>query len=134
MNIALIAHDSKKELITQLCISYEQILSQHSLFATAPTANVICENTNLEIYRFLSGYSGGDVQIASRVAYDEIDLVIFFIDHLDSASKDLDVSILLRSCDVHNVPIATNIATAEVLIHGLEHGDFGWRDIIHAKN
>ena len=134
MNIAFLAHDTKKELITQLCISYEQILSEHSLYATAPTANVISEDTNLQFYRFLSGYAGGDVQIAARVAYDEIDLVIFFIDHKDPASKDPGVATLLRYCDIHNVPIATNIASAEVLIHGLEHGDFGWRDIIKEQN
>lgn len=133
MNIAFIAQNSKKEQMVQLCIAYEQILSQHNLFATSPTANIISENTNLKFYRFLSGYTGGVVQIASRVSYNEMDLVFFFIDHLDKASKEYDVASLLRMCDVHNVPIATNMATAEVLIHGLNHGDLAWRDIVNPK-
>ncbi|MGN0181520.1 MAG: methylglyoxal synthase [Candidatus Ornithomonoglobus sp.] len=130
MNIAFIAHDNKKELIVQLCIAYEDILSRHNLFATAPTANVIMRNSSLKVHKFLSGYDGGDVQIASRVAYGEIDLVIFIMDHDDNCANDSDVSVLMRQCDIHNVPIATNTATAEVMIHGLEHGDFAWRDII----
>ncbi|MGN0164339.1 MAG: methylglyoxal synthase [Candidatus Ornithomonoglobus sp.] len=130
MNIAFIAHDNKKELIAQLCTAYEDILSKHNLFATAPTANVIMKNSGLKVRKFLSGYDGGDVQIASRVAYGEIDLVIFIMDHDDDCANDSDVSVLMRQCDIHNVPIATNIATAEIMIHGLEHGDFAWRDII----
>lgn len=133
MNIALIAHGGKKESIIQFCIAYEEILKQHILIATSPTANVIMQNSNLRPFRVLSGYSGGDVQIASRVAYDEIDLVVFLIDHEDEWANDTDVSILLRQCDIHNVPVATNIATAEVLIRGLQQGDFGWREIIHGK-
>ncbi|MDD6762308.1 MAG: methylglyoxal synthase [Clostridiales bacterium] len=130
MNIALIAHDSKKELMVQLCIAYEGILSKNSLFATSPTANIIMKNTGLTVHKFLPGYDGGGVQIASRVAYGEIDLVIFILDHDDNGAMDSDVSVLMRQCDIHNVPIATNIATAEVMIHGLEHGDFAWRDIL----
>lgn len=133
MNIAFIAHDNKKEQMVQLCIAYERIFAQHSLYATSPTANIICENTGLQVYRFLSGYAGGDVQIAARVVYNEIDMVIFLIDHNDSASKDSDVSALLRACDMNNIPLATNIASAEVLIHGLEHGDLGWREIVNPK-
>ena len=133
MNIAFIAHNSKKELLVELCIAYEKVLAQHNLFATGPTANVISENTSLKVYRFLSGYDGGDVQISTRERYNEIELVLFFIDHNDPAATDNDVAVLLRSCDSMNVPIATNLATAEVLIHGLENGDFMWRDIIHEK-
>lgn len=130
MNIALIAHDGKKESIIQFSIAYEEILKRHVLIATSPTASVIMRNTNLKVYNVLSGYYGGDVQIASRIAYNEIDLVIFLLDHDDPMASDRDVSILLQQCDIHNIPVATNIATAEVLIRGLQQGDFEWRDII----
>lgn len=130
MNIAFIAHDSKKELLVQLCIAYEGTLSEHNLFATMPTANVIMRNTNLSVHCFLSARDGGNEQISARVAYGEIDLVIFMIDHEDAAAEDADVYALLRQCDANNVPIATNTAAAEVMIHGLENGDFAWRDIV----
>lgn len=133
MNIAMVAHNNKKELLVQFCIAYKGILSQHSLYATGTTAKVVSENTGLNIYKFLPGSEGGDQQIGARVAYNEIDLVIFFRDPLDAASYEPDVSYLLRLCDMHNIPIATNGATAEVLIHGLERGDFAWRDIVNPK-
>ncbi|MCX7714712.1 MAG: methylglyoxal synthase [Clostridia bacterium] len=133
MNIALIAHDKKKELMVQFCIAYKGILSKHMLFATATTGKLIIENTGMNVYRFLSGPQGGDQQIGARIAYNEIDLVLFFRDPLTPENYEPDVSSLIRLCDMYNIPIATNAATAEVLIHGLERGDLDWRDILNPK-
>ena len=134
MNIALIAHDKKKELMIQFCIAYSGILSRHSLFATGTTGKLVSENTGLNIYRFLPGPQGGDQQIGARIAYNEVDLVLFFRDPLTAQPHEPDVSALFRLCDVHNIPLATNVATAEVLIKGLERGDLDWRDIVNPKN
>ena len=134
MNIALIAHDKKKELMVQFCIAYKGILAKHNLCATGTTGGLIMEATGLDVHRFLSGPQGGDQQIGARIAYDEIDLVLFFRDPLTAMPHEPDVQALLRLCDVHNVPVATNVATAEVLVCGLERGDFAWRDIVNPKN
>ena len=127
MNIALIAHDVKKELMDQFCIAYSGILSQHNICATGTTGKLVSEATGLEITRFLSGPQGGGEQIASRIAYNEIDMVLFFRDPITAKPNEPNDMTILRLCDVHNIPIATNIATAEVLIHGLERGDLDWR-------
>lgn len=134
MNIAFIAHDKKKELMVQFCIAYKGILEKHSLFATDNTGKMIIENTGMTVYRFLSGSQGGDQQIGARVAYNEIDLVLFFRDPLTPEKHEPDITNLLKLCDMHNIPVATNLATAEVLIHGLERGDMDWRDIVNPKN
>ncbi|HIZ16482.1 MAG TPA: methylglyoxal synthase [Firmicutes bacterium] len=126
MNIALTAHDAKKELLVQFCIAYCGILSRHSICATGATGKIVSEATGLDIQRYLSGPQGGDQQIASRISCDEIDMLIFFCDPNKSDMRDLDI---LRLCDVHNIPYATNIATAEMLIHGLSRGDLDWRNI-----
>ena len=131
MHIALIAHDSKKELMIQFCIAYCGILSRHRLCATATTGKLISEATGLQIQKYLSGAQGGDQQIASRIGCDEIDLLLFFRDPLTKGDFGPNDANLLRLCDVHNVPVATNIATAEVLIHGLERGDMDWRNIVN---
>ncbi len=131
MHIALIAHDSKKELMIQFCIAYCGILSRHRLCATATTGKLISEATGLQIQKYLSGAQGGDQQIASRIGCDEIDLLLFFRDPLTKGDFEPNDANLLRLCDVHNVPVATNIATAEVLIHGLERGDMDWRNIVN---
>lgn len=127
MNIAIIAHDVKKELMVQFCIAYSGILSQHNLCATGTTGRVVSEATGLKITRFLSGSQGGGEQISSRIAYNEIDMVLFFRDPITAKTSEPNDITILRLCDVHNIPIATNIATAEVLIHGLERGDLDWR-------
>ncbi|MGN0174501.1 MAG: methylglyoxal synthase [Acutalibacteraceae bacterium] len=127
MNIALIAHDAKKELIVQFCIAYSGILAQHNICATGTTGKLVAEATGLEITRFLSGSQGGGEQIASRISYNEIDMVLFFRDPVTAKPNEPNDITILRLCDVHNIPIATNIATAEVLIHGLERGDLDWR-------
>ena len=134
MNIAIIAHDSKKELMVQFCIAYCGILSRHNLCATGTTGKLVSEATGLEIQRFLSGSHGGDQQIASRIACNEIDLLLFFRDPMTSKTHEINEMNMLRLCDVHNIPVATNIATAEVLIHGLERGDLDWRNIVNPKS
>ncbi len=133
MNIALIAHDSKKELMTQFCIAYCGILSKHSLCATGTTGKLVAEATGLDIEKYLSGSQGGAQQIGSRIACDEIDLLLLFRDPLNPKPGEPNETNLLRLCDVHNIPVATNIATAEALIHGLERGDLDWRDIVNPK-
>ena len=133
MNIALIAHDSKKELMTQFCIAYCGILSKHSLCATGTTGKLVAEATGLNIERYLSGSQGGAQQIGSRIACDEIDLLLVFRDPLNPKPGEPNETNLLRLCDVHNIPVATNIATTEALIHSLERGDLDWRDIVNPK-
>ena len=133
MNIALIAHDSKKELMVQFCIAYSGILSRHSICATGTTGKLVKEATGLNIQTFLSGTQGGDQQIAARIACNEIDLLLYFRDPISAKEREPNEANLLRLCDVHNIPVATNIATAEVLIHGLERGDLDWRNIVNPK-
>ena len=133
MNIALIAHDKKKELMIQFCIAYKGILEKHMLCATGTTGSLVSEATGLTIHRFLSGPQGGDQQIAARIAYNEIDLVLFFRDPLTAENYEPDVLNVLRLCDIHNIPVATNVATAEVLILGLDKGYLDWRDIVNPK-
>ena len=133
MNIALIAHDMKKELMVQFCIAYKPILKNHTLYATGTTGGLVAEATGLPVHRFLSGPQGGDQQIGARIAYNEIDLVLFFRDPLTAQPHEPDVNALFRLCDVHNIPLATNVASAEVLIKGLERGDLDWRNIVNPK-
>lgn len=130
MNIALIAHDSKKELMVQFCIAYCGILSRHNLCATSTTGKMIAEATGLRIQRYLAGSQGGAQQIASRISCNEIDMLLFFRDSLSPKAHEPNDMNLLRLCDMHNIPFATNIASAEILIHGLERGDLDWRDIV----
>ena len=127
MNIALIAHDAKKELMVQFCIAYCGILSRHNICATGTTGKLVANATGLNITRFLSGPQGGGEQIASRIGCNEIDMVLFFRDPLTAKPTESKDMTILRLCDVHNIPVATNIATGEVLIHGLNRGDLDWR-------
>lgn len=130
MNIALIAHDTKKELMVQFCIAYCGVLSRHNLLATGTTGKLVQDATGLDIIKFLSGSQGGSQQLASRIGCDEIDLLLLFRDPLSRKPDEPDDSALLRLCDVHNIPVATNIATAEALIHALERGDLDWREML----
>ena len=133
MTIALIAHDSKKELMVQFCIAYCGILSRYNLVATGSTGKTVEEATGLSIVKFLSGSQGGSQQIAARIGCDEIDLLLMFRDPMGAKDGEPDEQVLLRLCDVHNIPVATNIATAEMLIHSLERGDLDWREIVKNK-
>ena len=132
MNIAIIAHDNKKELMVQFCTAYCGILARHTLCATATTGQQIAEATGLNIHRFLSFTHGGGQQIAARIAYNEIDLVLCFNDP-SAKSIHEDVLYIARLCDQNNVPFASNVATAEMLILGLARGDLDWRDIVNPK-
>lgn len=131
MNIALIAHDTKKELMVQFCIAYCGVLSKHNLCATGTTGKMVAEATGLNVQRYLSGSQGGDQQIAARISCNEIDLLLFFRDPISVKPHEPNDMNLLRLCDVHNIPVATNIANAEALIHALERGDLDWRDIVN---
>lgn len=130
MNIAMIAHDKKKNDIVMLAIAYTQVLKNHKIFATGTTGKLISEATGLEIFRFKSGPLGGDQQIGAMVADNDIDLVIFFRDPLTAQPHEPDVSALLRLCDVHNIPLATNLATGEIMMMALSRGDMDWRNTI----
>ena len=134
MNIALIAHDKKKELMVQFCIAYSGILAKHNILATGVTGKMVAEATGLKVHRFYAGSQGGDQQIAARLQYNEIDMLLFFRDPITAKANEPSAANLLRLCDENNNPVATNIATAEVLIHGLERGDLDWRNIINPKN
>ena len=119
--------------MVQFCIAYCGILSRHKLLATGTTGKLVSEATGLTIQRFLSGAQGGDQQIASLIACNEIDLLIVFRDPLTPKPHEPDEAGLLRLCDVHSIPAATNIATAEALIHSLGRGDLDWRELVHTK-
>ena len=131
MNIALIAHNSKKELMIQFCTAYCNIFKKHTLLATSTTGRLISEATGLRIHCFLPGSHGGMEQIMARIACDEVDLLLFFRDPLRAGPDEPSSIDILRLCDVHTVPVATNIATAEALVHGLERGDLAWREYLH---
>ena len=134
MNITLMAHDKKKELMVQFCTAYKSILSKHSISATATTGRLVAEATGLPVSLFLSKNQGGHQQINARIAYNEIDLVLLFTDPNKSDPwEDQQVVQTLHLCDAHNVPMATNLATAEMLILGLQRGDLDWREMIRRK-
>ncbi|MDR1392248.1 MAG: methylglyoxal synthase [Clostridiales bacterium] len=133
MNIALAAHDEKKDLMVEFCMAYTAILKKHNLCATGTTGNIITNLTSLNVERFLVGKQGGTEQIGSRISFNEIDMLIFFRVSSDVVSNDPSVSILLKLCDNYNVPFATNLATAEVLVRALERGELDWRDVVNPK-
>lgn len=132
MNIALLAHDRKKELMVQFCIAYCGILSAHNICATNTTGRLVAEATGLPITLYLTCSQGGSQQIGARITYNEIDLVLFFADPSGHES-DMDVHSIQRLCDQYNIPFASNVATAEVLIQGLKAGALDWRDIVNPK-
>ena len=134
MNIAIMAHDRKKELLVQFCMAYRGILAEHYICATNTTGRLVSEATGLPITLYMSCNQGGSQQIGSRVAYNELDLVLFFCDPTLSEEYHGSVMEIARLCDQQSVPFATNIATAEVLIHGLKRGDLDWRDIVNPKD
>lgn len=133
MNIALIAHDKKKDALVQFSMAYEPILEKHTLYATGTTGKRIMEETALNIHRFQSGPLGGDQQIGAMVATDDMDAIVFFRDPLTSQPHEPDISALMRLSDVYQIPLATNMATAELLMHALQRGELAWRQIIKDK-
>ncbi len=122
MKIALIAHDKKKSLMIDLCKEFEDVLNKHDLFATGTTGKLIMEKTNLIVTRMASGPLGGDQQIGSLVAKEEIDMVIFLRDPLTAQPHEPDVSALLRLCDVFNIPLATNHRSAHIMLSAIKVG------------
>ncbi len=128
MNIGLVAHDSKKKLMQNFCIAYRGILSRHELYATGTTGRLIEEITNLSIHKFLAGHLGGEQQLGAEIEQNQMDLVIFLRDPLTSKQHEPDVNNVVRLCDIHNIPLATNLATAELLIKSLDRGDLEWRE------
>ena len=130
MNIALMAHDNKKELMVQFCTAYAGILSRHNLYATNTTGHQVTEGTGLKVHCFLTYAHGGNQQIGARIAYNEFDLVLFFNDPTDE-TREGDVTYISRLCDRSNIPFASNIATAEMLVLGLARGDLDWRMIVN---
>jgi len=131
MNIALIAHDRKKEEMVNFVTAYQHVFARHRLYATGTTGQRISDNTGLEVHRFMSGPLGGDQQIGALIAQNEMDLVIFLRDPLMAQPHEPDIQALLRLSDVQGIPVATNIATAEILIKALDRGDFAWREVVH---
>lgn len=131
MRIALIAHDEKKPLINQLAIAYQPILAQHELFATGHTGEQIHHSTGLPVTCFNSGPLGGDQEVGALIAKNQLDLVIFLRDPLTAQPHEPDVNALIRLCDVYNVPLATNIGSAEVLLRGLDQGFINFRSMIN---
>lgn len=127
MRIALVAHDKKKEDLIQFVTAYKSILGEHELFATGTTGTRIIQEVGLSVFRYKSGPLGGDQQIGSAIANNEMDMVIFFRDPLTAQPHEPDVSALIRLCDVYQIPLATNMGTAEILLKGIEEGFLDWR-------
>lgn len=129
MNIGLVAHDAKKKLMQNFCIAYRGILTKHELFATGTTGRLIEEVANLSVHKYLAGHLGGSQQLGAQIEHNDIDMVIFLRDPLRPKSHEPDINIIVRLCDEHNIPLATNLATAELLIRALDRGDLEWREM-----
>ena len=129
MNIGLIAHDSKKTLMQNFCIAYRGILSKHSLFATGTTGRLVEEVTNLTIHKYLAGHLGGTQQLGSQIAQNGIDALIFLRDPMEAKPHEPNVNDVVRLCDVYNIPLATNLASAELIVLALDRGDLDWREM-----
>lgn len=130
MNIALIAHDNKKKLMENLCIAYRHILVKHTLYATGTTGRLVEEAANIPVHKYLAGPLGGEQQLGSQVASNDIDLVIFLRDPVSQKSYEPNINSILRLCDIHNIPLASNLATAEILLLALDRGDLDWRNVV----
>ena len=134
MNIGLIAHDNKKKLMENLCIAYRHILCKHDIYATGTTGRLVEEATGLPVQKYLSARLGGEQQMGAQIANNDVDLMIFLRDPISPHSYESQVNSIIHLCDMHNIPLATNVATAEVLVRGMERGDLDWRDIVNPKN
>lgn len=129
MNIGLVAHDAKKNLLQSFCIAYKGILSKHTLYATGTTGRIIEDGTGLTVHKYLAGHLGGSQQMGAQIENNEIDLVIYIRDPQNPQSHEPNVFDIISLCDIHNIPFATNIATAELLIKALDRGDLEWRQL-----
>mgnify|MGYP002792077214 FL=1 len=128
MNVGLVAHDSKKKLMQNFCIAYRGILNKHELYATGTTGRLIEEVANLNIHKYLAGHLGGMQQMAAQIEHNQMDLVIFLRDPFSPKTHEPDVNNVIRLCDSYNIPLASNLATAELLIKALDRGDLEWRE------
>ena len=128
MNIGLIAHDSKKALMQNFCIAYKGILGKHELYATGTTGRLIEDVTNLSIHKFLAGHLGGGRQMSAQIECNQIDAVIFLRDPVKQRQNELDYARVYDLYDMHNIPIATNVASAEILVMAIDRGDLDWRN------
>ena len=129
MNIGLIAHDAKKKLMQNFCIAYRGVLCKNDLYATGTTGRLIEQVANLNVHKYLAGHLGGEQQLCAQIEHNQIDLIIFLRDAQQPKSHEPDVNTVVRLCDMHNIPLATNLATAELLIKALDRGDLEWREI-----
>ena len=129
MNVGLIAHDAKKKLMQNFCIAYRGILNKHTLYATGTTGRLIEEVANLNVHKYLAGALGGAQQMCAQIENNELDLIIFLREPVSPRSHEPDVNNVARLCDMHNIPLATNLATAELLIRALDRGDLDWREM-----
>lgn len=129
MNIGLVAHDAKKKLMQNFCVAYRGILSKNDLYATGTTGRLVEEVTNLTIHKFQAGHLGGTQQLGAEISHNNIDLVIFLRDPLSPKPHEPEINNIMKLCDMHNIPIATNLATAELLIKSLDRGDLEWREM-----
>ncbi len=129
MNIGFVAHDAKKKLMQNFCVAYRGILCKHTLFATGTTGRLIEEATGLNVHKFLAGHLGGEQQLGSDIEQNKMDLIIFLRDPLTPKVHEVDVNHIVKLCDTHNIPLATNLASAELLIKALDRGDFEWREM-----
>lgn len=130
MTIGLIAHDAKKKLMQNFCIAYRGILCKNEIYATGTTGRLIEEATNLTVHKYLAGHLGGEQQLAAQIEHNQVDLVIFLRDPLNPKPHEVDLNTAIRLCDTYNIPLATNLATAELLIKALDRGDLEWREIM----
>ncbi|MBR5122815.1 MAG: methylglyoxal synthase [Anaerotignum sp.] len=130
MNIGLIAHDNKKKLMENLCIAYRHILCKHDIFATGTTGRLVEEATGLPVQKYLSARLGGEQQMGAQIANNDIDLMIFLRDPVSPHSYESQVNSIIHLCDMHNIPLATNLATAEVMLLALDRGDLDWRNVM----
>ena len=130
MNIGLIAHDNKKKLMENLCIAYRHILCKHDIFATGTTGRLVEEATGLPIQKYLSARLCGEQQMGAQISNNDIDLMIFLRDPVSPHSYESEVNSILHLCDMHNIPLATNLATAEVMLLALDRGDLDWRNVM----
>lgn len=129
MNIGFVAHDAKKKLMQNFCVAYRGILCKHTLFATGTTGRLMEEATGLSVHKFLAGHLGGEQQLGSDIEQNKMDLIIFLRDPLTPKVHEVDVNHVVKLCDTHNIPLATNLASAELLIKALDRGDFEWREM-----
>lgn len=128
MKIGFIAHDAKKRLMQDFCVAYESILAKHELYATGVTGRLIEEATSLKVHKYISGSVGGIEQICAQIDDNDLDLIIFLRDPQHPRSHEPQLYNITKSCDTYNIPLATNLATAELMILALDRGDFEFRE------